>query len=60
MINAKRAIYQMIELTERTRERDGQPFDSLDYEHEYLRQLVARIQNWRTTRWPLDSRGRLS
>jgi len=42
-LNGKQTIYQMIQLTERIRERGGQPRDPLWYKHEYLRRLHQRI-----------------
>ncbi len=42
-LNGKQTIYQMIQLTERIRERGGVPRDPLWYKHEYLRRLEARI-----------------
>src|SRR5882762_5613504 len=42
-LNGKQTIYQMIQLTERIRERGGAPREPLWYKHEYLRRLEARI-----------------
>ncbi len=42
-LNGKQTIYQMIQLTERIRERGGEPKEPLWYKHEYLRRLEARI-----------------
>ena len=42
-LNGKQTIYQMIQLTERIKERGGQPRDPLWYKHEYLRRLDQRI-----------------
>src|SRR3974390_2771477 len=42
-LNGKQTIYQMIQLTERIRERGGQPEEPLWYKHEYLRRLEIRI-----------------
>jgi phosphoglycolate phosphatase-like HAD superfamily hydrolase len=42
-LNGKQTIYQMIQLTERIRERGDQPQEPLWYKHEYLRRLDARI-----------------
>ncbi len=44
-LNGKQTIYQMIQLAERVKERGGIPGDPLDYKHEYLRRLDARIQH---------------
>ena len=38
-LNGKQTIYQMIQLTERIRERGGEPNEPLWYKHEYLRRL---------------------
>ncbi len=42
-LNGKQTIYQMIQLTERIRERGGTPGEPLAYKHEYLRRLDQRI-----------------
>jgi phosphoglycolate phosphatase-like HAD superfamily hydrolase len=42
-LNGKQTIYQMIQLTERIRERGGEPREPLWYKHEYLRRLEERI-----------------
>ena len=42
-LNGKQTIYQMIQLTERIRERGGQPREPLWYKHEYLRRLDRHI-----------------
>src|SRR5437867_869219 len=44
-LNGKQTIYQMIELTERIKERGGKPREPLWYKHEYLRRLEARIHS---------------
>ncbi|MES2793676.1 MAG: SIS domain-containing protein [Planctomycetota bacterium] len=44
-LNGKQTIYQMIQLADRIRERGGQPLEPLEYKHEYLRRLDARIQH---------------
>jgi len=44
-LNGKQTIYQMIQLTERIRERGGQPREPLWYKHEYLRRLDLRIKD---------------
>lgn len=44
-LNGKQTIYQMIQLTERIRERGGTPRDPLWYKHEYLRRLDERIRH---------------
>src|SRR5438552_985903 len=38
-LNGKQTIYQMIQLTERIKERGGSPRDPLWYKREYLRRL---------------------
>lgn len=43
-LNGKQTIYQMIQLAERVKERGGVPDEPLNYKHEYLRRLDARIQ----------------
>lgn len=43
-LNGKQTIYQMMQLTERIRERGGTPRDPLWYKHEYLRRLDERIR----------------
>lgn len=42
-LNGKQTIYQMIQLADRVRERGGVPLEPLEYKHEYLRRLDARI-----------------
>jgi phosphoglycolate phosphatase-like HAD superfamily hydrolase len=42
-LNGKQTIYQMIQLSDRIRERGGQPREPLWYKHEYLRRLDERI-----------------
>jgi phosphoglycolate phosphatase len=42
-LNGKQTIYQMIQLTERIRERGGEPREPLWYKHEYLRRLESHI-----------------
>jgi phosphoglycolate phosphatase len=42
-LNGKQTIYQMIQLTERIRERGGEPNEPLWYKHEYLRRLDRHI-----------------
>jgi phosphoglycolate phosphatase-like HAD superfamily hydrolase len=42
-LNGKQTIYQMIQLTERVRERGGEPREPLWYKHEYLRRLEEHI-----------------
>jgi phosphoglycolate phosphatase-like HAD superfamily hydrolase len=42
-LNGKQTIFQMIQLADRIRERGGSPKDPLEYKHEYLRRLDARI-----------------
>ncbi len=42
-LNGKQTIYQMMQLAERIRERGGAPLEPLEYKHEYLRRLDARI-----------------
>lgn len=42
-LNGKQTIYQMIQLAERVKERGGTPLEPLDYKHEYLRRLDAKI-----------------
>jgi phosphoglycolate phosphatase len=44
-LNGKQTIYQMIQLTERIKERGGSPRDPLWYKHEYLRRLDERIRH---------------
>ena len=44
-LNGKQTIYQMIRFCERVKERGGEPKDPLDYKHEYLDRLEARINN---------------
>jgi phosphoglycolate phosphatase len=43
-LNGKQTIYQMIQLTERIRERGGTPREPFWYKHEYLRRLDERIR----------------
>jgi phosphoglycolate phosphatase-like HAD superfamily hydrolase len=43
-LNGKQTIYQMIRLTERIRERGGEPAEPLRYKHEYLRRLERHIE----------------
>ena len=43
-LNGKQTIYQMIQLTERIKERGGQPLDPLAYKQEYSRRLDQRIR----------------
>jgi phosphoglycolate phosphatase-like HAD superfamily hydrolase len=42
-LNGKQTIYQMIQLSERIKERGGRPHDPLWYKQEYLRRLDERI-----------------
>jgi phosphoglycolate phosphatase-like HAD superfamily hydrolase len=42
-LNGKQTIYQMIQLSERIKERGGQPQEPLWYKHEYLRRLDLHI-----------------
>lgn len=42
-LNGKQTIYQMIQLTERIKDRGGSPREPLWYKHEYLRRLDQRI-----------------
>src|SRR5207249_7500715 len=42
-LNGKQTIYQMIQLTERIKERGGTPREPLWYKREYLRRLDQRI-----------------
>jgi phosphoglycolate phosphatase-like HAD superfamily hydrolase len=42
-LNGKQTIYQMIQLADRIRERNGQPLEPLAYKHEYLRRLDTHI-----------------
>lgn len=44
-LTGKQTIYQMIELADQVRRRGGTPLDPLEYKHEYLRRLEARIQD---------------
>ncbi len=44
-LNGKQTIYQMIQLAERVKERGGNPDEPLNYKHEYLRRLEARIHH---------------
>lgn len=43
-LNGKQTIYQMIQLAERVKERGGTPDEPLNYKHEYLRRLDAKIR----------------
>src|SRR6266498_2564232 len=43
-LNGKQTIYQMIQLTERIKERGGSPRDPLWYKHEFLHRLEDRIR----------------
>ena len=42
-LNGKQTIYQMMQLTDRVRERGGKPLEPLEYKHEYLRRLDDHI-----------------
>jgi len=42
-LNGKQTIYQMIQLTERVRQRGGEAHEPLWYKHEYLRRLEQHI-----------------
>jgi phosphoglycolate phosphatase len=42
-LTGKQTIYQMFELAEQIRKRGGAPRDPLEYKHEYLTRLEARI-----------------
>src|SRR5262249_45733524 len=44
-LNGKQTIYQMMQLTERIKERGGTPREPLWYKHEYLRRLDERIRD---------------
>jgi len=44
-LNGKQTIYQMIQLADRVRERGGMPQEPLEYKHEYLKRLDARIHH---------------
>jgi len=44
-LNGKQTIYQMIQLAERVKERGGTPDEPLNYKHEYLRRLDAKIRH---------------
>jgi phosphoglycolate phosphatase len=44
-LNGKQTIYQMIQLTDRIKERGGVPREPLWYKHEYLRRLEKRIRH---------------
>jgi phosphoglycolate phosphatase len=44
-LNGKQTVYQMIQFTERVRERGGQPAEPLWYKHEYLRRLEIHIRH---------------
>jgi phosphoglycolate phosphatase len=44
-LNGKQTIYQMIQLSERIKERGGVPREPLWYKHEYLRRLDVRIRD---------------
>ncbi len=43
-LNGRQTIYQMIQLAEEVRQRDGKPADPLEYKHEYHERLMRRIQ----------------
>lgn len=43
-LNGKQTIYQMIQLAARVKERGGTPDEPLNYKHEYLRRLDAKIR----------------
>jgi len=43
-LNGKQTVYQMIQLSERIKERGGTPREPLWYKHEYLRRLDERLQ----------------
>src|SRR5882724_5246243 len=43
-LNGKQTVYQMIQLSERIKERGGVPREPLWYKHEYLRRLDERLQ----------------
>jgi phosphoglycolate phosphatase-like HAD superfamily hydrolase len=44
-LNGKQTIYQMMQLTDRIKERGGVPREPLWYKHEYLRRLEERIRH---------------
>jgi phosphoglycolate phosphatase len=44
-LTGKQTIYQMLQLVEQVTKRGGTPLDPLDYKHEYLQRLWARIGN---------------
>jgi phosphoglycolate phosphatase-like HAD superfamily hydrolase len=44
-LNGKQTIYQMMQLAARVKERGGTPDEPLNYKHEYLRRLDARIHH---------------
>jgi phosphoglycolate phosphatase-like HAD superfamily hydrolase len=44
-LNGKQTIYQMIQFSERVKERGGSPQEPLWYKHEYLRRLEQKIQD---------------
>ena len=44
-LNGKQTIYQMMQLSERIKERGGNPREPLWYKHEYLRRLDERIRH---------------
>jgi phosphoglycolate phosphatase len=44
-LNGKQTIYQMIQLTDRIKERGGVPREPLWYKHEYLRRIEERIRH---------------
>ena len=44
-LNGKQTIYQMIQLSERIKERGGTPREPLWYKHEYLRRLDVQIRH---------------
>src|SRR5882724_12638548 len=43
-LNGKQTVYQMIQLSERIKERGGTPREPLWYKHEYLRRLEDRLK----------------
>ena len=44
-LTGKQTIYQCFQLIEEIRQRGGEPSTALEYKHEYLRRLGARIQH---------------
>jgi phosphoglycolate phosphatase-like HAD superfamily hydrolase len=44
-LNGKQTIYQMIQLAEEIRARDGEPLDPLEYKREYHARLLRRIDH---------------